>query len=74
MIISILTNPHPQRESAVLGETPMSNFRKKAPSFNGGVRVTAECGRGMGLEQTVNCRIHKHKINKPPAQWSFYYT
>ncbi len=29
--------------------------------------MTAECGRGMGLEQTVNCRIHKHKINKPPS-------
>ncbi|MDJ0681323.1 MAG: hypothetical protein QNJ18_15805 [Xenococcaceae cyanobacterium MO_167.B52] len=26
-----------QRESAVLGVSPMSNFRKKAPSFDGGV-------------------------------------
>ncbi len=24
-----------------------------------------------GLEQTVNCRIHKHKINKPPSPTAF---
>ena len=28
-------------------------------------------GGGMGLEQTVNCRIHKHKINKPPSPTAF---